>query len=364
MNPLTIPGYGKLPHLRMDPSYFYRRSTTLYGVSGTGKSTILDGIMYSLKDLIPVIYVINPTGMISDSALPTRVPKGLIKLEPTVDALKALLDRQEQAMRTYNCVNNLDNLQRLFYMCNDYHNKQLIKNIIRKAFIQIRRIQQSSNNYLEKTKQQQNVKETRDKYLRISYKNAIRKYRDVLQKSNQLTNDDRFVLKFLDFCPDVMIVTDDAASLIKQWCKNPDMQRIFFTGRHRAITMVNCIQDDKGMIPGIRKNTFVSIFTEPSCAMTFFNTKANGFPKQIKKAAELIIEGLFKGSNKPDNRNFKKFVYNRLDDHNKFQYYVADPNLNYKFGCAALWRLWDSAPKKENVSVLKKDNPFYKSFSV
>jgi len=161
-----------------------------------------------------------------------------------------------------------------------------------------------------------------------------------------------------------MLVTDDAASLIKKWYKSEQMQKIFWTGRHYGITCVHCMQDDKTMTPELRKGNFVSVFTDANCAMSFFNAKANGFTKQVKTQAETIIGHLFADNNVPGSRNYKKLVYNRSDNYSKFQFFQADPNLDYKFGCPALWELWSRAPKKEHVSVLKESNSFYKSFSL
>lgn len=271
-------------------------------------------------------------------------------------------------MRTYHCVNNVDNLRRLFNMCNEYASKDLTKKIVSKAFFMIKQIQKSSTTFSDRTNQIEKVKEIRDKNLIKVYKNTIRKYRPTLMQTlgqnGGITKDDAFVLKYLDFNPNVLLVTDDAASLIKKWCKSEQMQKIFWTGRHYGITCVHCMQDDKTMTPELRKGNFVSIFTDASCAMSFFNAKANGFTKHIKKDAETIIDQLFTGSTVPGSRNYKKFVYNRLSDESKFQYFQANPNLDYKFGCSALWRLWDRAPKKEHVSVLKESNSFYKSFSI
>jgi hypothetical protein len=365
---VNVEGYGKLTPMVMEAEHFYQKTSTLFGPSETGKSTILDNIMAALKPYIPVVYVINPTGAVAKSNLQFRVPKGLIKLDPTVEALSLLLERQDQAMRTYYCVNNVKSLKNLFIKCNDYTSNELSKKIVYKAFAMIKQLQKSNISFTEKTSQIEKVKEIRDKSLIHVYKNILRKYKlsllSTIGKPDGITKEDKFILKYLDFNPNILLVTDDAASLIKQWCKSPEMQKIFWTGRHYGITCVHCMQDDKTMTPELRKGNFVSIFTDPGCAMSFFNAKANGFTKQVKKDAELIIEELFQGSSIPGNKNYKKIVYNRLDNYSKFQYFIANPNLDYKFGCTALWNLWDNAPKKENVNVLVESNSFYKSFSV
>jgi hypothetical protein len=364
---LTIPGRAKLSHMLMNPEFFYRKSCGLYGVSGTGKSTILDNIMLSLKPYIPNIIVFNPTGDVAQSALQHRVPDGTISTDPQIKQVEDIFKRQQQATRLYDCVNKLDNLKRVFEMCNSYTSKEFVKNIARKAFIQITKIQKSRISRKEQVDQIENIKITQNKYLAETYKNTIRKHRKTLLQSGrfQLTETDMFVIVYLDYCPDLLLVTDDAAVWIKDNKKHEAIKNVFFQGRHYNITCIHCVQDDKVFGPEIRKNIYVNIFTEVSCALTFFKTEANGIPKSMRKHAEAIAEEVFKGSNLPGNTNFKKLVFNRMSmDGNKFQYYIANPNLDYKFGCSALWALWDKAPKKKNKSILKKDNPFYSSFAL
>jgi hypothetical protein len=366
--PLHIPGKAKLKHMNMNPEYFYRKSCALYGVSGTGKSTILDNIMLCLKPLIPNIVIFNPTGDVAQSDLQHRVPDGTVNLDPQITQVEEIFARQQQATRTYDCANDIKHLQRVFEMCNSYTNKEYVKNIARKAYIQCVKIQKLHNiSPKEKFDQIQSINNTKDKYTKEAYRNTIRKYRKTLLESGkfQLTEVDKFVLVYLDFCPDLLLVTDDAASWIKANQKHEAIKNVFFQGRHYNITCIHCVQSDKVLVPDIRKNVYVSIFTEVSCAMTFFKTESNGIPKTMKKHAEAIAEELFKGSNIPGNRNFKKLVFNRMSmDGNKFQYYIANPNLDFKFGCNALWSLWNAVPKKQNKSILNKNNEFYKSFSL
>jgi AraC-like DNA-binding protein len=364
---LSIPGQPKLSHMDMKPEYFYRRSCGLYGVSGTGKSTILDNIMLSLKPFIPNVIVFNPTGDVAQSALQHRVPGGTISTDPQIQQVVDIFKRQQQATRLYDNVNKLENLKRVFDICNSYTSKEFAANITRKAFIQITKIQKARISFKEQTDQIESIKATKNKYLADVYKNTIRKHKDRLLNTDihQLTEIDKFVIVYLDFCPDLLLVTDDAAVWIKDNQKHESIKNVFYQGRHYNITCIHCVQDDKILVPSIRKNIYVSIFTEVSCAMTFFKTEANGIPKSMRKQSEAIAEEVFKGSDMPGNSNFKKLVFNRLSmDGSKFQYYVADPNLNYKFGCSALWDLWDKAPKKQNTSILKKDNPFYQSFAL
>lgn len=366
--PLIIPGRAKLTHLDMNPEYFYRKSCGLYGVSGSGKSTVLDNIMHCLSPYIPNVIAFNPTGDVAKSSLQSRIPSGAIKLDPNIQQVIDILDRQQQAARIYECVNSLENLSRVFELCNSYTSKEFVKNIIRKAYIQIIKIQKNTTlAHKEKVDQITSIKETKNKYLSESYKNTIRKFKQTLLNSNnsQLTEIDKFVLVYLDFCPDLLLVTDDAAVWIKENQGHEAIKNVFFQGRHYNITCIHCVQDDKILLPAIRKNIFVSIFTEISCAITFFKTASNGVPASMKKTAEAIAEEIFKDSDLPGNTNFKKLVFNRLStDGNKFQYYIANPNLNFKFGCNALWELWDKAPRKTSKSILKKDNNFYKSFAL
>lgn len=367
---IQIPGYGKINHMTMKPEYFYRRSAALYGVSGTGKSTVLDNIMLCLKPYIPNVIVFNPTGDVAQSSLQDRVPKGTIHLDPQIQAVEDIFERQQQAIRIYDTVNDLNNLKRVFEMCNSYTSNEFVKNIIRKSFIQIIKIQKSNLSAKDQTDQIQSIKKTKNKYLKEAYKNTIRKFKNTLLNSNsfKLTEVDKYVIVYLDFCPDILLVTDDAAAWIKKNSKHDAIVNVFFQGRHYGITCIHCLQNDKTFGPEIRKSIFVSIFTEVSCALTFFQNKLNGIPKSMLKQAEATAETIFKDSSTSINdgpKNYKKLVYNRMiEDINKFQYYIANPDLNFKFGCDALWKLWDNIPKKQDKSILNEENTFFKSFAI
>jgi hypothetical protein len=130
---------------------------------------------------------------------------------------------------------------------------------------------------------------------------------------------------------------------------------MFYRGRHACITSVWCCQDDTDIPTNLRKNAFVSFFTEPVVCTTNFNRVSNQFAKPIKATAADLSPAVFVGH--------RKMAYLREDDARQHFYWVTAPySKKFRFGSDALWELCDSV--KADGASMDEANPFFNRFRI
>ena len=257
---------SRLQWLEKDYNLFLRKMCLLFGGSGTGKSTILDEIMFMLKPYIPVCFVIAPTNS-SNQTFTGKVPRRFIKdgrdLNKLVEWLEKFVSRQKNTAQIYMNANNLANLKSLFDKVSDSQAKEVEASILKKANDSLIFIESSPTlNFAQKKTQKSAIKVERDKILRKVYKTSIRYHKLILEKSRSLSKKERSALTFLDINPHVLLVLDDCASKFKKLYKmTTAIKEIFYEGRQSFITTIITTQDDKEIDSELRKNSMVNIFT-------------------------------------------------------------------------------------------------------
>jgi hypothetical protein len=360
---INIPGYGPLPFVDTNPRNFFRRTTILYGPSETGKSFIGKWIMNILKPYIANVIIICPTEG-SNEGYKGIVPERCIKTKIDVKELKDIYDRQASAVEIYNKANNMDVLKSLFDKANDMGAQQLVSRIERISKAKLDEIKRSFIlNFAQKKEQKESAEKKMLSVIIQLYKKTIKNYRDSLLTRSCLSEDERYALKYLDFNPSLLLILDDCQAEIAKWANDETICKLFFQGRHLWVSSMYMLQSDSGrpgLAPGIRKNTFNSIFTDPNVAMHFFKNEENSFTPKMKKDAMRIAEEIFK-PNPDGSENFKRFVYSRMDKVAKFRYVVADAPDDLKIGCPALWKLCGSVPSEKKTET--QQSKFTKCFT-
>jgi hypothetical protein len=360
---INIPGVGQLPYIDKHPRNFFRRTTIAYGPSETGKSVIVRWIMDLLQPYIPAVIVICPTDG-ANEGYKGIVPERCIFTRIDTKLLEDIWARQEEASETYNKANDINVLRALFMKANDMTATSMagrIERITRDSLAQMSR--DPSLNSAQRKEQSKAIEKSLTSALRRIFKKTIRNYREPLARRRDLTEDEKFAIKFIDFNPALLLIMDDCQAQITEWIKNSTVAKLFYQIRHVWGTLVMTMQSDTGrpgLPPGIRGNVFTSIFTDPTVATRFFNNKENGFTADDRKRATKIIYELFK-ENGNGAENYKRFVYARLDKKAKFRYFIPDDPENLRFGAPALWKLCDTIP---NDRKRETHNKFSSAFSV
>jgi hypothetical protein len=361
---INIPGYGALPYIDKNPKNFFRRTTIAWGPSETGKSVVIRWIMEILQPYVPNVIVICPTDGANDGYRGI-VPERCIYTRIDVKTLQDIWARQEEACATYNRANNLKVLRGLFVKANDITAMSMATHVERRCAAGLDALERDRTlvNALRK-EQRQAIEKNRDSVLRRIYKKTIRSYREHLMRyRRELTKDELYAIKYIDFNPALLLVMDDCQAQIAEWIKDPTVRKLFYQIRHMWGTLLMSMQNDTGkpgLDPGIRTNVFNNFFTDPTVANRYFSNKDNGFTADDRKKAARIISELFKpNANGAD--NYKRFVYSRLDKRAKFRWCLPDDPENLRMCSPALWRLCESAPQERDT---ERNTKFSSSFAV
>lgn len=331
-----------LPFFEIEMEHFLNKTTVIYGAPKSGKSTIIEAILYEMKNYIPNIIVISPTDS-ATAKYSRRVPMGCIHKNITENLLINIIKRQETRMKIYKIVNDINNLNKLFNKVgNSLKEVNLIKYINKHRLGSIYRIENSKMEYPVQLEEKRKVKESADDYLREAYKMAIRRYN---WSDIKLTKFEKLIIHYLDHNPFMILIMDDVSSQIKNKKIKDLLLTSFTTVRHLGLTVLIALHNDSNILPELRNNAFVSIFTDEENANIFFDRKSGGISKEKRDTAKNIADVLFRSDK--TRTNFKKLVYTkekiRTGDEEWSQFHYAYVNnydeIDFKTGSEYLWKL-------------------------
>jgi hypothetical protein len=199
------------------------------------------------------------------------------------------------------------------------------------------------------------VNEKFEKMLVLVYKKFLTPNINRLWKQKDLSEDARYSLNYLHFNPRLLLIFDDCTAQLKPFFAKEIFRKLFYQNRHSFITVVICCQDDTDLPTNLRKNAFVSIFTESIVCTSNFDRMSNKFPKTTKTYVAETAPTVFTG--------FRKLAYIREDDKRQHFYHLTcEYPRPFIFGSDALTELC-AAVRSEGVTM-DTDNPFYEKFRV
>jgi len=350
-NNITCGSGLQLKPLSKNPEYYFESTTLIFGRRNSGKTTIINEILYLCKNLIPLCFVISTTNS-SNNNFTNIIPDKCIFSELNEKWLIEIWNRQKDVSEIYNIVNDVNNLYSLFKLI---ANNQEIEffNKHNKLFIKFHKKINSLKNDNNKHKYLDEINKTKRIFTIKFLKNVIKKNIAKIDYKKLLPIQ-KITIKFIDFNPGILIVFDDCASLFKKWAKKNDIiKRIFYEGRHYHITIIVSSQDDKEIESEYRKNTIVTIFTTEEAAIANFERKSNSFSKSKINMAQEVIKELFQSK-----ISHAKLVYLANDD-SSFRYTIADIPPPFKMCSSILWNYVTRVKKDEQKN--KKTNRFIES---
>lgn len=334
-----------------DYNIYLNKSTIYYGASGTGKSTLIREQMYILKDHIPKIVVYAPTNNVNHTYTGI-VPSKFIHSTVTRAKIEKLWNSQVRKAEAYAIVNNFDNLKLLVEYMKEVNSLMPYYQKINQIDY---RINQFEINEIEKTKNHPtlNPADKKDQIANIKMRAKTKKveiYKSTLLQHRKelvphiLDEHHAKLLQLLDIDPKLYVIFDDCmeelSNIAKSYGKdtNPVLNQLFTQGRWRYITIAIAAQDDTKILPTLRKNAFISVFTEQECCLHFMENKSNSIGKEKRNRAAMICTDIFSGHG--NKKNFKKFVYCRSSDPAScFCYTIADVYDDFKCGDAEQWEI-------------------------
>jgi tRNA A37 threonylcarbamoyladenosine biosynthesis protein TsaE len=341
---------AEIPNVGNSINTFLYKTTILYGASNTGKTVLIRHIMHLLKNDIPNIVVFNPTNRLNNTYT-NVVPNLLIHDNFDLDVIKGIYSRQVECAEINILTKGVIELYNLLIKYANENEINLYNQIQKLADDNLMKLEFSSKTNNEKKIERSNIEEVKEfhmkKYLKIVIVKNIKKY-----SSSMLSDEQKKILKFINFNPNILIVADDCASNAKEWGKSKEVMELFFNGRHYKITTLIAIQDDTLVPPSIRTNAFNSIFTTEKCALSFFMRKTNNFTIDDIKLYKKFIECVFRKNCKDE--NYKKIIYCRSDPENNFKFILGNIYDDFKFGSNMNFILSDKCKEQSSFRNITK----------
>lgn len=349
-----------IPWFHKDVNSHLDKTTLIYGGTGSGKTTIIEEILYLLRDYVPNFVVIAPRT--SDAAYRRKLPARCIKEDFTKERLQTLWNRQYYATQLYNTANDINILESLFQMAPDREGTVMLEAIKRKAANLIKVIDVSPNlDFGQKKAQKTAIEELQIKKIKLIYRDAVRKHRAIIEKNPGLTAQQKIALDYLDFNPRLCLIIDDCSEKFQVWMRffkknevNP-FESIFYKNRWNYLTLVFAAHDDKLVNTELRKNSRVTIYTNSQALVTSINRAGNGFTPKEKKEAMQYAAKIF-GDDDKSVKTHQKMCYVREDPH-PFKYIIANQYPDFSLACTPIRIMVSKMPKKEDNLAA---NPFVK----
>lgn len=358
---LLLSNGNNLEFLDKNPKFFLNETIILYGKRKSGKSVIMKEIIYLLRDYISIPIMVM--GRPSDDFLGV-IPSFLIKREREVNKewFEQFLKTQGNRALMYKTANNIKNIKKVFDKLKNSRMEHYERDIINSSNQKIDKIMNSTNlDYAEKIELKKKIQELNDYYLMQHYKKEIRSSRLIiaqLKKQKKLDTTDICVIDYMDFNPHALLVLEDCAAKIKEWCKqSTTIKEIFFNGRHYYITIMITSQTGASIDKDLRENVGVNIFTTAEALERLFDLSKP--PKFIKEGGKKASERVFKNDN-IHIKNYKKLIYHT--DDNKFYYTIAQMYENFRIGSSYLWDMEKEIQEKRKRENGLENNIFFSKY--
>lgn len=372
---IILPSGKRIPQLPLSAKHIIDRTTVLYGASHSGKTYIVKHMMATVDEMIDEVIAIAPSeptnrsyrGIVPSPLIHYRLwlpdPKAPQRDDGQKGAIRFmewLWKRQEMRASIYTRVNNPEVLAKLYgripktaperregdqTLAMHTQKRHRVLDRLKKAF---------GKNSGQLHDKREEVEEKFERMLVLIYKKYITPHFGDLLGSKGLTEDERYTLHYLHFNPRILLIFDDCAAQLKPLFTRDVFRLLFYQGRHSFCTSFFCCQDDTDLALNLRKNAFVSVYTDPVVSTSYFERAKT--TKETKKYVTELVPEVF-------GKKHRKFVYIREDDRQQHFYHFTAPNRKPpRFGSDALWELCEMVGSRG--IAMDTNNPFYNMYKV
>jgi hypothetical protein len=294
------------------------------------------------------MFLADPTNPKKDDG-----PRGALRF------LEAIWKRQEMMAAIYTRANNPDVLARLYARISSSARRagsDIIESVNEKRARVVDRVRKQHAE--DSGRCEERIKDVNSKFkkmLVLIYKKFITPEYEELWARSDLSEDERYSLAYIAFNPRLLLIFDDCAAQLKPFFTKDIFRLLFYQNRHSFITVIISCQDDTDLPANLRKNAYVSFFTEPVVCSSNFERSSNKFGKPARAYIADIAPDIFRGN--------RKLAYIREDERRQHFYHFECPYPKpFRFGSDALHEL-TVAVQSEGVSM-DKDNPYFSSFKL
>jgi energy-coupling factor transporter ATP-binding protein EcfA2 len=375
---ITTSSGKTVPEFRWQTGAFLDYTTVLYGASRSGKSTIIKNIMKILQSHIDQVIVISPTeisnhayeGLVDSTLIHDKLyladPQGKAKDNTpekcAIRFLDRVFSRQQLLADMYYRASDIETLESLFRRLPSSAKEQIrryseLSDKKKQTIINLINHQHAFDAGVRESKIEEVKKKFKDILLKIHKKHFKDNVKHLLKQN--LTEDEKYTLNYIDINPRLLIIFDDCAADLKKIFKTESMRKYFYQGRHNFITMLLSVQNDKDIPPPLRANTFVSIYTDLKNCLVSFEDKTS-HTKEVREFVQEAAKQIFTDST----IKHRKFVYYRDDPAGQEFYWIKaqHPLKTFHFGSDALRELCNMV--RENSKKLDQNNPYYQHYAL
>ncbi len=349
-----------VPRVDDDRLYFLNRLTILYGPSGSGKSSLIQHILNSLKDTIPLAIVACPTASLNGD-YQNIIPDQCIYEDVTKPLMQKIFQRQSNVMAMYELVRNVDHLKQLHVLTADndsFAKIEKLSSIYRKGCADIKSSYDDEDAETAVSELTTKYHKKMVKIMRASINLNIRRV-----QSFELSDTQKAIISNFNINPSILLLIDDCMASIKEWKDMEETKKLFYQGRHYSVTTLLTAQNETLIPPQLRSNAHISIFTTQTIVNTFINKASSGISPDEKKMISKIAETIFAQSDDRARPNYKKLVIfgQIIKTEHKVQYIIGTIKKK-KFGSAAMWELCNQVRREQPSSLTS--NSFSKMFAL
>lgn len=310
------------------------RSTCIYGESDSGKTQIIRHVLMLLAPHAPEGTFFTRSAD-SFATIPPCYIFGSVG-KAGIGTLQEIWARQTAKTEVYHRANDMDVLEKLFMRCGTARLKGTAA--ARKRLSQVAAIRAAQRAAPSADDQKHN--DLCNEIARETYKIVLREHIRWL-RTRPLEPAEAFALDNINFNHRHVLVFDDVSADVSSIKKTRIFQDLIYAGRHKGITIIISIHDDKILDSETKKNIHNSIFANLNVLQAFFRRQCMDFSRELQARTEALIEDptTFEGFHKIlyAKRNkaalFTRFVVEKRDaDAVKFG---SQPWLAFGWGVSA-----------------------------
>jgi len=339
-----------LPELEFHYKTFLDRTSIFLGGSGTGKSTVMVHTMYNIRDHVDQVIVISPTDRQNHTYDRGLVPLPCIHYSITEELLTNIWERQEALVSVMTQANNPEILQALFDKIPSSDRFKMAVGEVKQKLNDFKAEMKRSGG--DNSNKIQDMEAECNKLITMMIKQSIVKNEAAL-KQLKLTDQEKFTIKFATLNPRLLLIFDDCTAELKRMKKHPVIQKIFYQGRWAYITCLIACHTDKALDPELKKNAFVTMFTDIPSANAYFSRGSNDLTREDQRKAREALMAAFT----PTER-FQKLAYVR--EEGAFKKFIAQRHDNFQFGSQHVWNYCETI--KAEPGTAAANNRFMHGF--
>jgi len=234
------------------------RSCAIYGRSGSGKSTVIKHLLYLLHERVPTTVVFSASESVNKGYSSGYVDRAFIHDHVTEAVINNIAESQKRRRKLYDQINDIDVLSNLF--------ARIANEAERRSWGEMRRV------YDDIIAERGRSAELDDKFHAECVKflrTHLEPHIASLSRDTALPDAESLTARRFNFNPRLTIVFDDCTTELRALKSCDEALELIFRGRHSLCTTIIAIHGRTAILPIMRMNFTLSVFTDSATACDY-----------------------------------------------------------------------------------------------